>query len=189
MGGFEGRQACRASDAHRHAMGIVWRLSRLAFFMCRDGNAAHSSFCGISGLSTGICWMAGEGLPAAGTAPIIAIIHSLTSVGGCSDPPIMTGHSLLPSPVTFMCMALWPSCLPHLGKAAQGGAAVCRLICCWKNSCILHLEDALLMPGQITSGGAQQVPGTAKRNKGWFYKGEKDETNYNSWEFLVSKMA
>ena len=131
MGGFEGRQACRASDAHGHAMGIVWRLSRLAFFMCRDGNAAHSSFCGISGLSTGICWMAGEGLPAAGTAPIIAIIHSLTSVGGCSDPPIMTGHSLLPSPVTFMSVALWPSCLPHLGKAAQGGAAVCRLICCW----------------------------------------------------------
>ncbi|XP_053821681.1 uncharacterized protein LOC128800490 [Vidua chalybeata] len=39
------------------------------------------------------------------------------------------------------------------------------------------------------AGGAQQVPGTAKRNKGWFYKREKDETNYNSWEFLVSKMA
>lgn len=53
----------------------------------------------------------------------------------------------------------------------------------------MHLEDALLMPGQITSGGAQQVPGTAKRNKGWFYKREKDETNFNSWEFLVSKMG
>lgn len=28
-----------------------------------------------------------------------------------------------------------------------------------------------------------------KRNKGWFYKRAMDETNYNSWEFLVSKMA
>lgn len=46
------------------------------------------------------------------------------------------------------------------------------------------------MPGQITSGETQQVPGTEKKpNKGWFYKSAMDETNYNSWEFLVSKVA
>lgn len=109
---------------------------------------------------------------------------------GCSDLAIImdTHHSQSLWPLFFLFGPL-PSFPRQKKEAAQYNAVLCQQICFKRNSCILHLEDALLMPGQITSGGTQQVPGTEKRNKDWFYKRVKDETNYNSWVFLVTKMA